>query len=75
MAKHFLEPGLIIHCDGVLGDGYTLCGTSIGGVNGNEEWPETHASINCSDCISVLNFCRKVRPGEVCSPFQRRQRT
>jgi hypothetical protein len=74
MAKHFLEPGLIIHCDGPLGEGYALCGAAVDGVNGDEAWPETHASINCSHCIKVLDFCRKVRPGEVCSPFQRRNR-
>lgn len=74
MARHFIEPGIIIHCDGPLGDSYTLCGASIGGVNENEEWPETAANINCRQCIAVLDFCRKVRPGEVCSPFQRRSR-
>lgn len=75
MAKHFLETGLIIHCDGVNGAGYTLCGYSLDGVGGDQPMEETHASINCGQCIAVIDFCRKVRPGEVCSPFQRRQRS
>lgn len=74
MAAHFIEPGLIIHCEGPLGDGYTLCGAAIGGVNEDQDWPATKAGINCGQCIAVLDFCRKVRPGEVCSPFQRRTR-
>lgn len=75
MAKHLLETGLIIHCDGVNGSGYTLCGYSLDGANGDQPMEETAANINCAQCIAVLDFCRKVRPGEVCSPFQRRQRS
>lgn len=74
MQKHYLETGLVIHCEGIIGAGSTLCGAALEGVNGDEPMTETHASINCDQCITVINFCRKVRPGEVCSPFQRRSR-
>lgn len=72
MTKHFLETGLVIHCDGWSGAGYTLCGRALEGVGGDEPMTETQASINCEQCIKAIDFCRKVRPGEVCSPFQRR---
>lgn len=74
MPKHLLETGLVIHCDGIDGAGYTLCGAALEGVGGDEEMTETHASINCDKCISIIDFCRKVRPGEVALPFQRRRR-
>ncbi len=75
MAKHYLETGLIIHSEGSDGCDYTLCGAALEGVNGDEEMTETHASINCERCIGIIDFCRKIRPGEVCSPFQRRSRS
>ena len=74
MAKHYLETGLIIHCEGVIGTDYTLCGAAMEGVRGNEIMTETRASINCSQCITVIKFCQKIRAGELCAPFQRRTR-
>ena len=73
MAKHWLETPLIIHCDGADGAGYTLCGYATEGETGNEPLTEVAAQINCERCIAVLDFCRRVRPSEVCSPFQRRR--
>lgn len=75
MALHFLETGLVIHCEGADGAGYTLCGYALEGVGGDQPMSETHANINCERCIAIIDLCRKVRPGEVCSPFQRRSRT
>lgn len=74
MAKHLLETGLIIHCEGADGAGYTLCGYSLDGVAGDQPMTETKASINCEECIRIINFIRAIRPGEICSPFQRRGR-
>lgn len=74
MAVHYLETGLVIHSAGHEGAGYTLCGAALEGVGGDQPMSETHASINCERCISLIDFCRKIRPGEVCSPFQRRSR-
>lgn len=75
MARHFLETGLVIHCEAHDGSGYTLCGAALEGTYGDQEMTETHANINCERCIAIIDHCRKVRPGEVCSPFQRRTRS
>jgi hypothetical protein len=72
MTKHWLENPLIVHCDGSGGNDYTLCGYALEGETGNDPLTETLAQINCSKCIEIINFCRQIRSGEVCSPFQRR---
>lgn len=72
MPKHWLEDPLIVHCDGPDGNDYTLCGFATEGETGDSPLTETHAQINCDKCIGVINFCRQIRAGEVCSPFQRR---
>lgn len=72
MAAHYVESDLTVHCEAAFGDLKMLCGRYRTEVD--PKMKETAASITCADCIEVIDFCRKIRPGEVCSPFQRRQR-
>ena len=54
----------IIHCEGIGAGDYLLCGLAPEGVNGDEQARETAAAINCGQCIAIIEFCRRIRPGE-----------
>lgn len=72
--KHWKEPvANIVHCEGVLGEGYTLCGVSKDGVNGDRPFIDSDEGIDCSQCIGVIIHCRKVRGGQIKPAFQRRR--
>lgn len=71
MAKHYAE-AITIHCEGPDGNDYTLCGFALDGEDGDVRLVETHSQITCHQCIRTIEFCRRVRPGEIAAPFQRR---
>jgi len=73
MPKHYAE-GLRIHCDGPDGNDYTLCGYALEGEDGSSHLETTAASINCDACIRIIEFCRRIRSGELEAPFLRRAR-
>lgn len=74
MAGHWHDKiGKTVHADGPLGEGYTLCGVSRDGVNGDDPMETTFGGIDCPHCIAVLRFCWKTKQAEVKPTFQRRR--
>jgi len=68
MAEHWKDKDDVIHCEGVESGDYLLCGLAPEGENGDDELPtKTHAPINCSGCVAIITFCRRIRPGEFAS--------
>ena len=61
--RHWRDDDGVIHCEGVAAD-YMLCGQAPEGGDFTGKSVETSAIINCRQCIAVIEFCRKVRPGE-----------
>lgn len=63
--KHWRDDDGVIHCEGVNGGDYLLCGFAPEGEDGNQTCVETATAINCKDCIAVIEFCKfRVRNGE-----------
>lgn len=67
MATHWREfhDKSVVHCDGVGGDGYTLCGDATEGENGDEPMEITRDLVRCKRCIAVIDFCKTVRAKEM----------
>lgn len=77
--KHWVDNDNAVHCEGASGTDFTLCGLAPEGecppgVRADACMRLTDAKITCEACIGVIAFCRKVRPGEVALPFERRGR-
>jgi hypothetical protein len=71
MPNHYIDiDNITVHVEAEAGDIKMLCGAYR--TETVPHMKETPAQITCADCIKIINFCRTVRPGEVCSPFQRR---
>ena len=67
MPKHWNEFDGRVHCEEAGGAGYTLCGAALEGENGNQLMIETAVTINCADCIRIIEHCKRIRPGEYAS--------
>lgn len=63
--RHWDEGDGTVHCDNASGDDRTLCGVILEGIEGRRQMTETHARINCCDCVSIIEHCYKVKPGEM----------
>lgn len=74
MAKHWKFQDGTVHCIGMLGGDFALCGAAPEGERGSDTMTETFEPIDCPDCEGVILFCQKVRPGEIRPRFQRRAR-
>lgn len=70
MATHYIERDNTVHCEASDGDIMLLCKACR--IEG-DGMKETSASINCPGCIEVIEFCRKIRPGEIAPRFTRRR--
>ena len=58
--KKYLEmDDQIVHCDGVGGNDFTLCGFSLDGDQG-EIIPWDVSRIDCPQCLAIIHFCRSI---------------
>jgi hypothetical protein len=73
MAQHVKDIDGVVHSEAADGCDYTLCGNALEGVNGDTEMVETSAGIDCEQCIRVIEFCKRIRAGEIKAPYQRRR--
>lgn len=71
--KHWREVGGPVHCESADGVDYTLCGYSMDGESGLDFMKETAEGIDCQRCINMINFCKRVRSGEIKAAFERRR--
>lgn len=65
MAQHYVESDRTVHCEASPGDIILLCKASRAEGDGMKE---TAAPVNCRGCIEVIEFCRRIRPGEWVAP-------
>jgi hypothetical protein len=74
MAEHWKDKDGVIHCEGVESGDYLLCGLAPEGEIGDDPLPtKTAAAINCSNCVAIIAFCRRIRPGEFVSTVRARR--
>jgi len=72
--KHLVDGDRSVHCEGPDGADYTLCGEALEAWDDHVAMESTHAEITCDRCIGIIQFCKKVRDGEIAARFLRRQR-
>lgn len=65
--RHLKDQDGTVHFDGPVGDDYLLCGFNA------DEVTETTAGVDCSQCIAVVEFCHRIRDGEIKPRFERRR--
>jgi len=64
MAMHYRSEDGIIHCEGINSGDYMLCGIAPEGECGDEHCVATTATINCKNCIAIIEFSRRIHAGE-----------
>ena len=67
MPQHWQERNGVVHCEGINAGDYLLCGLAPEGERGDTPVSETFAKIDCGQCVAIIEFCRRVRPGEYAS--------
>jgi len=55
-----------VHFDGPVGVTYTLCGLETAGDVGLgiDECTQTNDKVSCRTCITIVEFCKKIRKSE-----------
>lgn len=71
--KHWREHDGRIHCEEAGGGGYTLCGAALEGERGDQHMTDTAATINCRECVGIIEFCKRVRGGEYVTTMRDRR--
>jgi len=58
---------IIVHLDGILADSYSLCGDDTAGddVEGWRTGYETIDPITCPACITIINYCKRVKKHQI----------
>jgi len=60
---------IIIHFRSINQDDYGLCGADLAGdsvheFGAYEASKQTSSKVNCSDCIRIVNYCKKIKRNE-----------
>lgn len=51
----------VVHCDGVGGNDFTLCGFSLDGDQGEiRQVIGPGVKIDCPECLAIISFCNSV---------------